>query len=212
MPQCAITYLNLTALILLRIGRSHIREELDTQVGRRAFFQVLDMNKKTSVRADDTWARATIILGQLWTSKFIPQHPHGDSLFLRCRSRLGMSVVYDCYWWWRQEFQGHPDPYEDVEGASNSTHFQLISNVLTSTVSHSDASTTDDLSRSIRRTPDTNSMIFMGIGWSPQDMSNMFAWPIHDDMITADWTNMESNTGADYVDFDGVPPENIIGN
>jgi hypothetical protein len=59
-----------------------------------------------------------MILAQLWTSKGIFRESDGtnDSLLLRCRNRLGMSLIFDCFRWWRQTFAGLPDPYEENEG------------------------------------------------------------------------------------------------
>lgn len=68
-----------------------------------------------SVQAGDVMSRSEGILTQLWASKNIFKRSDGsfDSLTLRCGSRLAMSVVYDCLWWWRSEFGGQQDPYED---------------------------------------------------------------------------------------------------
>lgn len=117
-PVFSTKYLQLGAFIVLKIGRSHIRELVDLPRGRRAYFSVIQLQKKMSVRLDDIFARASIICTQIWTSNNIFRRSDGtiDSLFLRCRSRLGMSVVFDCYWWWRQEFNGQPNPYEEAEG------------------------------------------------------------------------------------------------
>ena len=110
--------LNLAAFIVLRVGKSSVREALDTKRGQKCYFTVIHLNRKHSVRSDDLAARATIILPQLWTSKLVIRQPDGtpDSLWLRCRSRLGLSIAYDCFWLWRQEFGGQPNPHEGVEG------------------------------------------------------------------------------------------------
>lgn len=117
-PTLLLPALHLAALLILRIGKSHVSHMLELQRGRRCFFVVIDLNKKMSVRADDLAARGTIILAQLWTSKVPFKLPDGtvDPLWLRCRSRLGMSICFDCYWLWRQEFGGLPNPYDGVEG------------------------------------------------------------------------------------------------
>lgn len=117
-PQFVWPFLHLAAFLILRIGRSHICDAVDLSRGQTAYFSAIHLHKRTSVRSDDIYARSTMILTQLWTSKisFRRSDSTADSLFLRCTSRLGMSVVYDSYWLWRQEFGGQPNPYEGLEG------------------------------------------------------------------------------------------------
>lgn len=124
-PIFVSRYLGLAAFIILKVARSDIKDCVDLKRGQKAYFSVILLHKKISVRTDDASSRVTMIFTQLWTSKTIFQRPDGivDSLSLRCRGRLGMSVVYDCYWWWRQEFGGQPNPYEDANG--NSNHYNL---------------------------------------------------------------------------------------
>ena len=117
-PMLVSRFSNLAAFVILKIGRSHVRDALDLTRGQRSYFSVIQIHKKFSVQSDDIYARATLINTQLWTSHKIFKRSNGgvDSLTLRCRSRLGMSLVYDCYWWWRQEFGGQSNPYEGING------------------------------------------------------------------------------------------------
>ena len=113
--------LHLAACTILRISRCHLSQSLDLTRGQRLYFFVILFHRKMSLQNDDTASRSTVILTQLWTSAKAFKRSDGsiDSLSLRCRSRLAMSVVFDCYWWWRQEFAGQPNPYsekEDVNG------------------------------------------------------------------------------------------------
>jgi hypothetical protein len=110
----------LACCVLLRIARSSVREALDLKKGREAYFKTINVHKRLSVLHDDAHSRATVILSQLWSGKMIDVQTKrsGGQVRLKCRSRLGMSVLYDCWWFWRQEFQGHPDPYSD-EGQWN---------------------------------------------------------------------------------------------
>ncbi|OAL27886.1 hypothetical protein AYO22_03231 [Fonsecaea multimorphosa] len=58
---------NLAAFLILRIGKSHVRQALDLKRGQRCYFSAINLNKRQSVRSDDISARATMILSQLWT-------------------------------------------------------------------------------------------------------------------------------------------------
>ncbi|EXJ68829.1 uncharacterized protein A1O5_07761 [Cladophialophora psammophila CBS 110553] len=159
---------NLSAFIILRIGKSHVRESLDLKRGQRCYFSAINLNKRQSVRSDDISARATMILSQLWTSKVVIKQPDGtpDSLWLRCRNRLGVSVTFDCFWLWRQEFGGQPNPYEGVEDEKANTTAKPV----------------------IWNSPGTDSVnMMMGIGWSPDTVFQDFQWPIFDEFLYDGW-------------------------
>lgn len=123
-PLILIQNLHLAAILVMRLERSKARESLDVARGKRCFFDIIQMHKKIPVRTDDFWARCSVYLPQMWSSKKPYRRADGtvDSLMLGCRNRLGMSIVYDSYWWWRQEFTNEPFPYEvdDRESSSGS--------------------------------------------------------------------------------------------
>ncbi|KXT09834.1 hypothetical protein AC579_9300 [Pseudocercospora musae] len=108
--------LDCAAIAILRLCRSDISHQLDPDRGRRAYFALIIFHRKHSVRQDDAFARFSIILTNLWTSTRIFKSASGsiDSLHVRSRARLGMSMVYDCFWWWRQEY-GHQKCIYDNE-------------------------------------------------------------------------------------------------
>ncbi|KIV84847.1 hypothetical protein, variant [Exophiala sideris] len=159
-PTASTFALNLAALLILRVGNSHISDKLDNKRGQKCYFTVIRMNKKHSVRSDDLAARATIILSQLWTSKMVVKQPDGtpDSLWLRCRSRLGSSVSYDSYWLWRQEFGGQPNPYDGVE--------EVV---------------TDNTGGPVSAVSPGLDFNQMGVGWSPETLFQDFQWPLFDE-------------------------------
>ncbi|KAJ9609996.1 hypothetical protein H2200_006326 [Cladophialophora chaetospira] len=156
---------NLAACIILRVGKSHVRNSLDVRRGQKCYFITINLNKKQSVRSDDIASRATMILSQLWTSKVVIKQPDDtpDSLWLRCRNRLGWSVVFDCFWLWRQEFGGQPNPYDAIEDEKTSS--RASSAVLTS--------------------PGNDCM--MGIGWTPDTVFQDFQWPVFDEFLYDGW-------------------------
>ncbi|KAI1621282.1 hypothetical protein EDD37DRAFT_594367 [Exophiala viscosa] len=107
----------LASFALLRIARSHLASLLDIERGRQAYFDNILLFRKISVQDSDLSSRTTVILTQLWTSKNAFKKSDGttDSLLLLCRSRLSMSVVFDCFWRWRREFAGQQTPYKETQ-------------------------------------------------------------------------------------------------
>ncbi|OAP57944.1 hypothetical protein AYL99_07034 [Fonsecaea erecta] len=114
-PIYITKFLHSAAITILRVGRAALSRHLDLERGQRAYFAVINYHKRHAVRPDDAFARFSIILTQLWTSRKIFQYSNGlvDSLRVRSKARLGMSMVYDCFWWWRQEFGGQSNVYGD---------------------------------------------------------------------------------------------------
>lgn len=124
LPPCSISryapifmahYSILAAFTILKMSRSHLSAMVDGSRGRKAYFFVIQLLRNMSVQAGDCFNRSMGILTQLWSSKNIFKRQNGtiDSLTLRCGGRLAMSVVYDCYWWWRWEFAGQAYPYDE---------------------------------------------------------------------------------------------------
>ncbi|CAK7234882.1 hypothetical protein SBRCBS47491_009099 [Sporothrix bragantina] len=115
--------LMLAAMSILKIHRSGdsssstdmISKHLDLELGERAYFAAMVATRELSLQNDDLGARGATIMGQLWNSKSIFRKKNGevDSLGCRVRSRLSMSVVFDCLWWWRQEFGGQGNPFTE---------------------------------------------------------------------------------------------------
>ncbi|GKZ25185.1 hypothetical protein AbraIFM66951_001118 [Aspergillus brasiliensis] len=111
----------LAAFTILRLLHSELRQYLDYRRGEKAYFMAIDLFRKMSVNHNDLQARGIIIMAQLWTSQNIFRQNNGkpDGLCLRIRSRLAAGVVFDCFWWWRAEFQGQTNPYADLPHGMN---------------------------------------------------------------------------------------------
>ena len=120
--------LHLAACTVLRLSRSHLSQNLDLTRGRTLYFFVILFHRRLSLQNNDTASRSTVILTQCWTSPNMFKQCDGsiDSLTLRCRSRLSMSVVFDCYWWWRQEFAGQSDPYPERKPVNGKVQNQIV--------------------------------------------------------------------------------------
>lgn len=108
--------ITLAAFSILKIVHSPLSAHIDLEAGERAYFSAIHFSRRISIQSDDLGARASTILSQLWTSQRIFRGPNGevDSLGSRIRSRLAMSVVFDCFWWWREEFGGQASPYREA--------------------------------------------------------------------------------------------------
>ncbi|KAF2158371.1 hypothetical protein M409DRAFT_61714 [Zasmidium cellare ATCC 36951] len=117
-PSFIARFLHSAAVAILRISRSDLKDQLDLERGRRAYFALIIFHRRHAVRQDDAFARFSIILTNLWTSSRIFKTSNGSfaSLTVRSRARLGMSMVYDCFWWWRQEYGWQASVYEHAEG------------------------------------------------------------------------------------------------
>lgn len=99
----------LAATNLLRLFRCELIPQSlqETEHGVPPFQMAIDLMKRMSVAKDDIPKRCADILSQLWTSTKIFTRADGSrSPELRIRTRLGMSPVIDCLWWFREEFRG----------------------------------------------------------------------------------------------------------
>jgi transcriptional regulatory protein LEU3 len=109
--------LTLAALSILKLSRSGLAQYLDLASGEMAYFACVSILKADSLKYNDLAARGAMILTQLWTSENVFRTPTGtvDGLALRVRSRLSMSIMFDCFWYWREEFGGQPSPFRTEE-------------------------------------------------------------------------------------------------
>lgn len=107
--------ISLAAFTILKISRSSLSQHIDAEAGEKAYFSAILLCRRASLQSDDISARAATIMTQLWNSKIIFRQADGrvQSLRTRIRSRLSLSIVFDCFWWWREEFAGQPSPYQD---------------------------------------------------------------------------------------------------
>ena len=117
-PAYISKMMHLAACVVLRLSRSALWESLDLSRGQKAYFSTVSFHRKMSIQHNDVMSRSTVILTQLWTSQNIFVQPNGsvDSLALLCRKRLAMSVVFDLFWRWRNEFAGQTHPYRPQNG------------------------------------------------------------------------------------------------
>ncbi|KAF1946022.1 C6 zinc finger domain-containing protein [Clathrospora elynae] len=136
MPTTQTTYLpsvsqsfidrtiTLAGFSILRLVRSPLAQHLDTMAGEHAFGLAVQFLKNVSLQPGDLGLRTAHIMRDLWGSNRVFRKKDGriESLGLRLRTRLSMSVSYDMFWYWREEFSNMQNPYsgEETTHPSNS--------------------------------------------------------------------------------------------
>ncbi|KKA17613.1 C6 transcription factor [Rasamsonia emersonii CBS 393.64] len=111
-----------TMIDLLRLLKSAISRDLDTERARSCLFKGINMLKTISVDRDDVTDMCATLLKQLWNSSKAFRKPDGtEHTTLRIRSRLTMSPLLDALWWWREEHDPSHKPVmpEDSHRDSN---------------------------------------------------------------------------------------------
>lgn len=105
----------LTGFIILKLVRSPLAQHLDLAAGEQAYNFCVNFIKSMSLQPNDLNARAAAIMTSLWGSNRLFRRKDGtvDSLGLRLRTRLSMSVSFDMFWYWREEFGNMLNPYSE---------------------------------------------------------------------------------------------------
>ena len=117
LPSVAQSFVDRTICLagftILRLVRSPLAAHLDLAVGEQAFFQAVQFLKNISLQPGDIGMRTAMIMHDLWNSNKVFRRKDGriESLGLRLRTRLSMSVSYDMFWYWREEFGNMQNPY-----------------------------------------------------------------------------------------------------
>lgn len=114
--------ITLAAIVILRLSRSNIAPHLDLEAGEQAYFNVIKCMKIASLQPGDLRTRAAGILSKLWANQDIFKYPDGhvDSLRTRIRSRLSMSIVFDCFLWYKDTALDRLSPFQHEKYQDNS--------------------------------------------------------------------------------------------
>lgn len=109
--------ITLAGFTILRLCRSPLAQHLDLAAGEQAFSQAVQFLKNVSLQQGDIGIRTALIMKDLWGSNKVFRRKDGriESLGLRLRTRLSMSVSYDMFWYWREEFGHMQNPYNGEE-------------------------------------------------------------------------------------------------
>ena len=97
---------------LLKLLNSFFANHIDFEQGRSLFNRTIWAIRKISVSTNDLPSRLAEVLAQLWKGSGASsrQMPNGNatsdnSLQLKVKCRMSMSLVFDSVWRWREEFQ-----------------------------------------------------------------------------------------------------------
>ena len=97
---------------LLKLLNSFFADKVKIARGRELFMKTIQAIRTISVATNDLPSRLAEVLAQLWKSGgsgLRKDHGRSDwaenSLQLKVRCRMSMSLVYDSVWRWREEFQ-----------------------------------------------------------------------------------------------------------
>lgn len=114
----------LAGFVILKLIRSPIAANLDLAAGEKAYFHAIDFLKSVSLQQGDIFVRTALIMKDLWGSNKVFRKKNGqiESLGLKIRTRLGMSVSYDMFWYWREEFGNMQNPYNNGDETSHPSH------------------------------------------------------------------------------------------
>jgi transcriptional regulatory protein LEU3 len=109
--------ITLAGFSILRLIRSPLAQHLDILAGEQAYHQAIQFLKHVSLQRGDIHYRTAYIMSDLWGSEKVFRSRDGrvEPLYLRLRTRLSMSVSYDMFWYWREEFNKMQNPYDGEE-------------------------------------------------------------------------------------------------
>jgi transcriptional regulatory protein LEU3 len=109
--------LTLTGFAVLKLIRSPLAQHLDVPAGEQAYHYAAQFTNHLSMQKGDLAARTAAIMMNLWSSTKVFRRKDGsiEPLGLRLRTRLSMSVSFDMFWYWREEFGNMSNPYNGEE-------------------------------------------------------------------------------------------------
>lgn len=117
----------LAGCTLLKLSKSYPPKTFDEEEHTAALFSAINLCKEISVENNDTPAKVSSIMMQLWSSPKVYRNVDGGyCLALQVDNRLTMSVVFDCLWWWRKLFADwlHGQPTQSGWTKRSSHHFR----------------------------------------------------------------------------------------
>lgn len=117
----------LAATNLLRLLRGLApQSQQDYERGEATFFLAVTLMTRMSIANDDLPGRCSNSLSKLWTSQKLFKRADGSlAPEIRIRTRLIMSPLVDCLWWYREEFRVQRNVYPPSEPSNKPTQSEL---------------------------------------------------------------------------------------
>lgn len=129
------------AFTLLKLLNSFFADSVKLAHGRDLFMKTIRAIRTISVATNDLPSRLAEVLAQLWKgggSGLRNGHGQGrsleNSLQLKVRCRMSMSLVYDSVWRWREEFQAKGRGNLDSMSSSGSRDESQSNNTMSAAV------------------------------------------------------------------------------
>lgn len=95
-----------SGFVLLKLLNSFYARYLDREQGRQLFSKVVDNIRSMGIMTNDLPARFSEVLAQLWqiggSGTWAISETIDDSLQLKVRSRMSMSLIHDFVWRWKE--------------------------------------------------------------------------------------------------------------
>ena len=92
---------------LLKLCKSFFSSHIDMDYAKALFNQTVSAIRKASVSSNDLPERLAEVLAQMWrlggSSPQGGNHAVDDTLRLKVRCRMSMSLLYDSVWRWRED-------------------------------------------------------------------------------------------------------------
>ncbi|KAF2104101.1 hypothetical protein NA57DRAFT_70314 [Rhizodiscina lignyota] len=150
----------LATCILLRLIKTPFVEFINADEAKSLFLTALQLMQKFSVANNDAPARCATAVSRLWRSDRVFKNPDGShNLRLRVRTRYGMSLMWDCMWWCREEFMGQEGAYSRLPPSeSNMTDTQQAA-----------AARPQQLSEQATAEPSPSQQVPLSFDWSMDD-------------------------------------------
>lgn len=97
---------------LLKLCKSFFAVHIDVEYAKSLFNGTIRALRSMSISNNDLAERLAEVLAQMWRMagtvqhhSHLPTHEPDDTLRLKVRCRMSMSLVYDSVWRWREDAQ-----------------------------------------------------------------------------------------------------------
>lgn len=102
----------LSGCTLFKLLKTSFAKHVDVSSGEALFLSSVRLMQKVSIARNDFPAKCATCLSLLWRSERVFKRADGSEMLEpRIRSRASMSLIFDCLWWCREEFEGQAHAY-----------------------------------------------------------------------------------------------------